>query len=68
MQRDENVRKNSLGNYKSAALPTELCRRPPYESRFQRVHQGFVASHAGARAAEASIPAGVIANVIASAI
>jgi len=26
-QRDENLRKNSLGNYKSAALPAELCRQ-----------------------------------------
>jgi hypothetical protein len=26
-QRDEKLRKKSLGNYKSAALPTELCRR-----------------------------------------
>jgi hypothetical protein len=27
VQRYENVHKNSLGNYKSAALPTELCRQ-----------------------------------------
>jgi hypothetical protein len=34
VQRSENIG-NSLGlNYKSAALPTELCRRCPYESRF----------------------------------
>jgi hypothetical protein len=29
-------------DYKSAALPTELCRRFPYESCFQRVDQEFV--------------------------
>ena len=30
--------RNSLGsNYKSAALPTELCRRFPYESRFSEL-------------------------------
>jgi hypothetical protein len=26
-QTDEKLRKHSLGNYKSAALPAELCRR-----------------------------------------
>jgi hypothetical protein len=34
-QSGENPR-NSLGlNYKSAALPAELCRRRPFESRFR---------------------------------
>ena len=33
-QAGENTRKNSFLNYKSAALPTELCRRCPCESRF----------------------------------
>jgi hypothetical protein len=41
-QSSETLR-NSLGlNYKSAALPTELCRHFPYKSRPWGVHQGFV--------------------------
>jgi hypothetical protein len=38
-QRREKLRKNSLGNYKSAALPTELCRRSGIRKLFYRVHQ-----------------------------
>src|SRR5437879_300983 len=34
MQRSGSTCKKSSVNYKSAALPTELCRRSPYESRF----------------------------------
>src|SRR5215510_6484842 len=42
MQSSETLR-NSLGlNYKSAALPTELCWRFLYESCFQWVDQEFV--------------------------
>jgi len=33
-QHAEKLRKKPSLNYKSAALPTELCRRCPYESRF----------------------------------
>jgi hypothetical protein len=36
-QAGENTRKNSFLNYKSAALPTELCRRCPCESRFSEL-------------------------------
>ena len=32
VQMREKLRKNSLGNYKSAALPTELCRQNAPES------------------------------------
>jgi hypothetical protein len=52
MQRSERLH-NSLGlNYKSAALPAELCRRYPYKSRFQRVDQEFVMTHFAHRAAK----------------
>jgi len=34
-----NDSKPPFSNYKSAALPAELCRRYPYKSRFQRVDQ-----------------------------
>jgi hypothetical protein len=51
VQSSETIR-NSLGlNYKSAALPAELCRRSPYESCFQRVDQEFVTTHFARRAA-----------------
>ena len=36
-QPGENTGKNSFLNYKSAALPTELCRRCPCESRFSEL-------------------------------
>jgi len=50
-QRPEKLRKKLSLNYKSAALPAELCRRPPYESCFQRVDQEFVMSYFARRAA-----------------
>ena len=46
-QRCEKLR-NSLGlNYKSAALPAELCRRCPYESRFSEFikSSSMIATH-----------------------
>ena len=42
VQHSENVRNSLVLNYKSAALPAELCRRSPYESCFQCVDQEFV--------------------------
>jgi hypothetical protein len=46
-QAGENQRKNPLLNYKSAALPAELCRRCPYESRFSEFikSSSMIATH-----------------------
>jgi hypothetical protein len=45
----EKLRKQSCLNYKSAALPTELCRRCPYESRFSEFIKRSPDDHAASR-------------------
>ena len=45
----EKLRKRSCLNYKSAALPTELCRRCPYESRFSEFIKRSPDDHAASR-------------------
>ena len=45
MQRSETLRNSLVLNYKSAALPAELCRHSLYESCFQWIDQEIVITH-----------------------